>query len=181
MHNKKLKQYFFINKFDYSHFINLDKNISFIWRNKDKEIELKNLIKLKNFCKKNNRKFFISNDLSLAIKLDADGLYISSYNKKLYLRIFNSRRNFKVLGSAHNFKEIKTKELQRVNEIFLSPLFKKKNILPLNVCKYLNLKKLTLKEDISLGGINEKNIKKLRLINPFGFAAINYFKQKKGL
>ena len=54
MHIKSLKKYFFIDKFDYFHFINLDKNISFIWRNKDKETEFNNLVKLKNFCKKNN-------------------------------------------------------------------------------------------------------------------------------
>ena len=33
MHLKNLKQYYFIDKFDYSHLINLDKNISLIWRN----------------------------------------------------------------------------------------------------------------------------------------------------
>ena len=30
-------------------------------------------------------------------------------------------------------------------------------------------------EDISLGGINNKNIKKLKLIKPFGFAGISFF------
>ena len=29
--------------------------------------------------------------------------------------------------------------------------------------------------DISLGGINNKNIKKLNMIKPFGFAGISYF------
>jgi thiamine-phosphate pyrophosphorylase len=180
MHIKSLKKYFFIDKFDYFHFINLDKNISFIWRNKDKETEFNNLVKLKNFCKKNNRQFFISNNLKLAIKLNADGIYISSYNKNLNLKLINLKKNFKILGSAHNFKEIKIKELQRVEEIFLSPLFKKKNNSQLNIYRYLRLKKSTILKDISLGGINRNNIKKLKLINPFGFAAISYFK-KKGL
>ena len=44
MHLKNLKQYYFIDKFDYSHLINLDKNISLIWRNKNKETLLKTLI-----------------------------------------------------------------------------------------------------------------------------------------
>jgi hypothetical protein len=30
-------------------------------------------------------------------------------------------------------------------------------------------------KDISLGGNNNKNIKKLRLIKPFGFAGISFF------
>ena len=33
--------------------------------------------------------------------------------------------------------------------------------------------------DISLGGINKKNIKKLKLIKPFGFAGISFFEKKK--
>ena len=35
-------------------------------------------------------------------------------------------------------------------------------------------------KDISLGGINNKNIKKLKLIQPFGFAGISFFDKKKG-
>ena len=52
MHNKNLKKYFFINKFDYSHFIDLDENITFIWRNKDKEVNLDSISKLKNYASK---------------------------------------------------------------------------------------------------------------------------------
>jgi thiamine-phosphate pyrophosphorylase len=34
-------------------------------------------------------------------------------------------------------------------------------------------------KDISLGGINKKNIKKLQLIKPYGFAGISFFDKKK--
>jgi len=54
--HKKLQIYYFINEINYSHLINLDKNISFIWRNKNKETLLKTLIELRNFCNKNGRK-----------------------------------------------------------------------------------------------------------------------------
>ena len=37
MHIHKLKKYYFINEFNQNHLISLNKNISFIWRNKDKE------------------------------------------------------------------------------------------------------------------------------------------------
>jgi thiamine-phosphate pyrophosphorylase len=180
MHIKSLKKYFFIDEFNYSHFINLDKNISFIWRNKDKETKLATLIKLKNFCKRNNRQFFISNNIKLAIKINADGVYIPSTNKSLNVRLINSNKKFKILGSAHNFKEIKIKEMQKIEEVFISPLFKKKSNQKLDIYKYLNLKKITKLKDISLGGINNQNIKKLKFIKPTGFAAISYFK-KKGL
>ena len=85
------------------------------------------------------------------------------------------KKRFKILGSAHNLKEIKIKELQNVEEIFLSPLFKEKTNQQLNIYRYLKLRKITKMKDISLGGINNKNIKKLNMIKPFGFAGISYF------
>ena len=175
MHIKYLKKYYFIDKFDFSHFINLDKNISFIWRNKDKETLFKTLIELRDFCKIYNRKFYISNDFKLANKISANGLYISSTNKSLAYKSVLNKKKFKIIGSAHNLREIKIKELQNVSEIFLSPLFKDKGNKQLNIYKYLNLKNFTTMKDISLGGINKKNINKLKLINPYGFAGISFF------
>ena len=167
--------YYFISEINYSRLKNLDKNISLIWRNKNKETPIKNLIELRNFCNKNNRKLYINNNIKLANKVKADGLYISSYNKDLMLKSNLLKKKFKILGSAHNLKEIKIKELQNVDEIFLSPLFKEKTNKQLDIYKYFNLRKTTKMKDISLGGINEKNIKKLKLIRPFGFAGISYF------
>lgn len=175
MHIKNFKKYYFINKFKKTHLINLDKNISFIWRNKDKEDHTQTLIELSKFCKENGRKFYISNDIKLAIKINANGVYISSTNKNLSYRLFKIKKKFRILGSAHNWKEIKIKELQNVDEIFLSPLFKRKKNPQLKIFKYLNLKKTTFMKDISLGGISNQNIKKLKLINPYGFAGISYF------
>ena len=175
VHINNLKKYYFINEFNYTHLINLNKNISFIWRNKDKETPIETLIKLRDFCKKNQRRFYISNDIKLARKMNADGVYISSSNKNLNIRTANLKKKFKILGSAHNLKEIKIKELQNTNEIFLSPLFKKKINQQLNIYRYLKLRETTNMSDISLGGINNKNIKKLNMIKPFGFAGISYF------
>ena len=175
MHINNLKKYYFINEFNYTHLINLSKNISFIWRNKDKETSIKTLIELRDFCKKNQRCFYISNDIKLAKKMNADGVYISSNNKNLNLQLGNSKKKFRILGSAHNLKEIKIKELQNIEEIFLSPLFKEKTNQQLNVYRYLKLRETTKMNDISLGGINSKNLKKLNLIKPIGFAGISYF------
>ena len=75
----------------------------------------------------------------------------------------------------NNLKEIKIKELQKTEEIFLSPLFKKKTNQQLNIFRYLKLRATTKMNDISLGGINNKNLKKLNMIKPFGFAGISYF------
>ena len=159
--------------------INLDQNISFIWRNKDKETPLKTLVKLRDFCKNNNRKFYISNNIKLATNINADGVYISSSNRNLNLKYISLKNKFKIIGSAHNLKEIKLKELQNIKEIFISPLFKDKKNKQLNIYRYLKLKKVTYMRDISLGGINKNNVKKLGLIKPFGFACITFFNKKK--
>ena len=108
--------------------------------------------------------------------MNADGVYISSTNKNLNLKTINLKKKFRILGSAHNLKEIKIKELQKTEEIFLSPLFKKKTNQQLNIFRYLKLRATTKMNDISLGGINNKNLKKLNMIKPFGFAGISYFK-----
>ncbi len=112
--------------------------------------------------------------------MNADGVYISSTNKNLNLRTINLKKKFKILGSAHNLKEIKIKELQNIKEIFLSPLFKKKINQQLNLYRYLKLRETTKMKDISLGGINTQNLKKLKIIKPYGFAGISYFEEKKG-
>lgn len=81
------------------------------------------------------------------------------------------------MGSAHNNKEIKLKEKQGVNIIFLSSIFKEnKNYLGIN--KFKLLSNLTNKKVIALGGISKENIKKLKLVNSFGFAGISFFQKK---
>ena len=73
-------------------------------------------------------------------------------------------KNFKIVGSAHNLKEIRIKELQKVDKIFLSSLFKKnKNYLGIN--KFKLISNLTKKKIVVLGGITKKNIKLLNLLN----------------
>ena len=88
-------------------------------------------------------------------------------------------RIFELIGSAHNIKEIRTKEKQKVDKIFISSLFKKnKNYLGIN--KFKLLSQLTRKDVIVLGGISKKNLKKLKILNQSRFAGISYFEQKKG-
>ncbi len=129
---------------------------------------------IRNFCKKKRYKFFLSNNINLAIKLNLDGAYIPSFNKDKKHLSFSIKKNFLIIGSAHNNNEIKIKESQKVNILFLSSLFKKnKNYLGINRFKLLS--KLTDKKIIALGGVSSSNLKKLKLLNCIGFAGISYF------
>ena len=179
MHNKILNRYYFIKKFDQSHIDKQDKKTIIIFRNYDQDIDEKLILIIKNYCKKKGNKFLISNNIKLAIKLNLDGAYIPSFNRDKKHLSYSARKNFMILGSAHNIYEIRTKELQNVNAIFLSSLFKKnKNYLGVNKFKSLSL--LSDKPFIALGGISVNNLKKLALTNCHGFAGISFFEQKKG-
>ena len=175
MHYYKSNKYYFINKFDTNNIDRQDKYTTIIYRNySKKKIDKLLILKIKNYCKKKKIKFYLSNDIKLAIRLSLDGAYIPSFNKKLNHLSFSYKKNFKIIGSAHNLKEIRNKEIQKVEKIFLSSLFKKnKNYLGIN--KFKLLSKLTAKKVVILGGISKKNINKLSLLDNLEFAGISYF------
>ncbi len=170
-----MNKYYFISKFDTNNINKQDKQTIIIYRNyKTDSTDEKLLLKIKKYCKKKTIKFYLSNNVKLAIKLNLDGAYIPSFNKKLDHLSYSLKKKFEIIGSAHNLKEIRLKEKQKVNKIFLSSLFKKnKNFLGIN--KFKLLSKLTKKKVVVLGGINYKNRKKLSLINKSDFAGISYF------
>ena len=118
----------------------------------------------------------MANNIKLALKLNLDGAYIPAFNKDFKVNSYHLKKGFTLIGSAHNLKEIRTKELQNVNYLFLSPLFtSKKSKKGLGIYKFINLSKKTKKKIICLGGINKDNIKKINLFKPYGIAAISYF------
>ena len=174
MHNYLKTKYYFINKFDTNIINRQDKYTIIIYRNYSKKINELLILKLKKFCKKKNKRFFLSNNIKLAIKLGLDGVYLPSFNKSFGHLGYTLKKKFEIIGSAHNLKEIKIKELQKVNKIFLSSLFKKnKNFLGIN--KFKLLSNLTKKKVVILGGISKKNIKLINLLNTSEFAGISYF------
>ena len=174
MHVNLPRKYYFINKFDTNNIDKLDKNTGIILRNYTAKINLNSIISLKKFCKKKGYKFFLSNNVQLALNLKLDGAYIPSFNKDTKHLAFSIKKKFLMLGSAHNNKQIKLKERQLVKIIFVSSIFKKnKNYLGVN--KFKLLSRLTNNKIIALGGVSNKNLKKLKLLNCFGFAGISYF------
>ena len=182
MHKTLPKIYYFIDKLNIEEVKKLNKKIAIIYRNYQKEPLKKEIIDFKNFCKKNNRIFIISNFFNIALKYDLDGIYIPAFNKKMLTEKFFNKKNFIIVGSAHNIKEIKIKESLKVQQIFISSIFPiKKNKNYLDIIKFNLLTKLTNKPIIALGGINKNNIKKLNMTNAFGFASINYIKKKHSI
>ena len=175
MHDFFITKYYFINKFDSNIINQQDRQTIIIYRNySHNKVDELLILKLKKFCKLNGNKFFLSNNIKLAIKLNLDGVYLPSFNKNLNHLSYSLKKSFQIVGSAHNLREIKIKENQKVKKIFLSSLFKKnKNFLGIN--KFKLLSNLTKKKIVVLGGISKSNIKQLKLLNISGFAGISYF------
>ena len=171
----KNMKYYFINKFETNDINKQDNQTDIIFRDyASKTLDEKLILRIKEYCKRRGLKFFLSNNVKLAIKLNLDGAYIPSFNNDTRHLSFSFKKKFLLIGSAHNNKEIKIKEKQGVSAIFLSSLFKKnKNYLGLN--KFKLLSKLTTKKIIPLGGISDQNLNKLRLLNCSSFAGISYF------
>lgn len=166
----------FISDFKKEQILHLSRKIGIIFRNYEK-VDRNKILELKLFCKANNRKLFIANNLKLALNLNLDGVYIPSFNRDLNYCKYNLKKKFLILGSAHNIFEIRIKEKQNVEVIFLSPLFKTKDYKKsLDIIKFNILSQNTNKKVIALGGINKKNINKLKIANAYGFSGISYFK-----
>ena len=169
------RKYYFISKFERNNIDKQDKETVIIYRNyslknKNKEI----ILNIKKHCKKKKIKFYLANNVKLAIKFNLDGAYIPSFNRDTKHLAYSYKKKFDIIGSAHNLKEIRIKEKQKVKKIVISSLFKKnKNFLGIN--KYKILSNLTQKNVVALGGISKNNIKKLGLLKNLNFAGISYF------
>tara|TARA_B100000686_G_scaffold172625_1_gene179817 strand:+ start:115 stop:696 length:582 start_codon:yes stop_codon:yes gene_type:complete len=181
MHKNLPKFFILLDKYNSQIFNNNNINLGIIYRNyKDRKRE-KKLIKIAKACKKKRYKLFVSNDIKLTLKVKADGLYIPSFNKtKKFSNL--EKKNIIIIGSAHNQKEIQEKISQNCKAIFLSPIFyikKSKTFLGLHKFNYLyHVNKTNI---LPLGGINNNNVRKLKLLPAKGFGGIQIFKKKTGL
>ena len=174
MHYKFLKKYYFIDKFEKSNIDKQDLNTTIIYRNYKKNYKISEILFLKNYCKSKRLKFLISNNIKLSIKLDLDGAYLPSFNKDFSHLSFTFKKEFLLIGSAHNVKEIRIKEKQKVNKIFISSIFKENNNF-LGINKFNLISKLSNNEIIALGGITKNNVKLINLTSSSGFAGISFF------
>ena len=182
MHQKNYSTFCYVSDFDKDYIKNLGKNINIIFRNYSGDLDIKKLKEFKDYCTSNKHKIYLANNMCLALILKFDGVYIPSFNKKINFTLNKKIKNFKIIGSAHNILEIKIKEKQGVECIFLSPLFEvSKSNKFLGILKFNNLARSTNKRIVALGGINKFNIKKLNMLNVLGFSGISYFQKKTAL
>ena len=114
MHKYLPNFFIFLDQYNNQIFKNKNTNIGIIYRNYNERKRENELIKIANACKKNRYQLFVSNDVKLALKVKADGIYIPSFNKTKYFSNLE-KRNVVILGSAHNQQEIKNKGKSLMN------------------------------------------------------------------
>jgi thiamine-phosphate pyrophosphorylase len=154
-------------------------NISVVYKIDKNNLNTNEFFKIKEFCKKNKIKIYFPDNLNLAIKLGADGLFISSKNKKIYQPY---KRSFKIIGSAHNQREFYFKSLQKCEYIFLSPIFNNSKYSCNKILGTVRFNLISLdwkKKVIALGGINNKNFRKIFLTKCSGCGFISWIKETK--
>ena len=181
MHKYLPKLFVFLDRYDSHIFKNNNTNIGVIYRNYKSQKREKELIKIAKACKKSRYQLYVSNNVTLAIKVKADGIYIPSFNKKNLFRNLENKK-LVILGSAHNQKEIQEKIEQNCKAIFLSPIFnvqKSKKFLDVSKFNFLTFEnKISF---LALGGINNENKNKIKMLNINGIAGIRMFKKKPAL
>jgi len=159
--------------------IKIRNKFSIIYRNNKKIDNLRKLQEFRRKCKLKAIKFYIANNNNLAVLLNSDGIYLSSFNKSLKSLSYK-KLNYEIIGSAHNLNEISLKKKQGCSFVLLSKLFMvnyDKKASYLGVIKFNNLSRIS-KKLIPLGGINQENLNNLRNIHCEGFAILSEVKKK---
>ena len=131
--------------------------------------------KVRFICKKYKTKLIINDNPFIAKKLNADGCHLGQKDMK-----FNKAKKIiknKIIGvTCHNSKELIKKAVNlkpayiAIGAFFKSSTKKVKYKADINLIKYV--KKLTKIPIVTIGGINNKNYKKL-LLNNANFLAIS--------
>ena len=172
--NKKFKYFYFGKTINNKKSLLIFKNISYIciW---DAKINIEQIKIEREFCKKNNIKYYMSNNINLAKFLKADGIHLpSSFKRKIY----NINSNMDIIGTAHHRNDCYIKMNQGCKGIFISPLFyNKKYSLNkiLGPMKFSNISKFCKTEIYALGGMRVNNIKILNLLKLDGVGGVTLF------
>ena len=159
--------------------IKIRNKFSIIYRNHKNNENKYELFKFSKICKLKAIKFYIANNLKLAIYLKCNGVYLSASNNSLKYLV-NKNPKFEIIGSAHNLREIRKKIIQGCNSILLSKLFLvsyDKKASYLGVIKFNNYQRI-FNNLIPLGGIKLNNLNSLSTIYSKGFALLSEIKKK---
>ena len=175
MTKNRFKIFFFIEKLNELNLDYVKKTGAILILRNISDFKINDLKKFSKDCHKRNISFFVSNNSKMLVYLKSNNFYISAHNKKRFCNLKRMNSKIKVMGSAHKISEVYEKIEQGCDFIVLSRIFETSNK---NKQGYLGTIKFNLltrnfsKKFIALGGINEKNFKKLKTLNINGCAML---------
>ncbi len=148
------------------------KNVNIIFEENDFNNQV--FLNIKKFCNKYHLNLFIKDSYQIAIKHKLAGLVITHSNKKklYYGNPLCRKKKFVIIGKVHNQLEYFFKKKQKCEKIIFSPIFVTKKYSSnqiLNTHKFNLISKNWNEKIYALGGINLKNIARLKLLNNYGF------------
>jgi len=147
------------------------KNIAVVYNEKSIN-DLKNFLIIKKFCKYNNLKLYILDNLRVAYRFNLDGIVLSHDNKNcIFLNKITCKKKFKIIGKAHNQREYYFKKKQNCKNIILSPIFSNKkytNNQFLRVVKFNLISNHWHENIFAMGGINSSNFKRIKETKAMG-------------
>jgi len=128
--------------------------------------DLKNFLVIKKFCKYNNIKLYILDNIRIAYQFNLDGIVLSHNNKSLiFSNKITCKKEFKIIGKVHNQKEYYFKIKQNCKNIILSPIFSNKkytNNQLLGVVKFNLISNHWRGNIFAMGGINLSNFRRIK-------------------
>ena len=125
----------------------------------------RNYLIISKFSEKNKIPLYIINNLKLAIQYKAKGIFLTASNKSLKSNIKETTK-LEVIGSAHSQFEYCIKRKQNCSTIMLSPIFYNIKYSKNKILNPIRFNLIALNWNIkvcALGGINNKNIKLIKL------------------
>ena len=134
--------------------------IGVIVRTKKKKYLYKKAKLLGKICKLKRFKFYVSSDPLIALSTGADGVHFSKKSRNN--RVYNS---LTYSCSFHNMSDLRRTRNLKVKKVFISPIFETASCYtkkPVGLTRLLFLSRSLRCQIGVLGGINIKNIKKLR-------------------
>ena len=182
----KNKYYIYIEKLSSINLnmIKIKNKFNLIYRNNITNEHPNKIISFIKRCKIKGIKFFIYNDMSMALRFNADGVYLPSKNKSMLKKNQTKGKGFEIIGSAHNFQEITYKRKQGCRKIVLSRLFKteyKNKQSFYDITRFNLLTKNFNNHFIALGGIRSHNLMKVKMISCGGVAFLSEAKKKPAI
>jgi len=141
------------------------RNIALVY-NETSINDLKNFLIIKKFCKYNNIKLYILDNIRIAYKFNLDGIVLSHNNKRVvFSNKTTCKKEFKIIGKVHNQREYYFKIKQNCKNIILSSIFANKkytNYQLLGAVKFNLISNHWPKNMFAMGGINSSNFKRIK-------------------